>query len=310
MLVAVAMAMAGSAMASVGGTGMKGGRHDFATRSNFLGAQAVTPGTANEVGLCSFCHTPHSAATQKLLWNRTNTNASYSWGAIKTEAGTDYSTMAGTGTPYAGPTVKCLACHDGSVSVGDVSMYKGKARAGTGSANSFVVGQQPTNYDGKSFTAADARSQFIIGASGSLTGTHPVGMPYPTGTGAAYNGKTIGTQVVLGEFQPFSVAHQVTPTSSGGGKTITYQGTEATSTGSGSADSLVKLYKWDSGNVVAATSADSSSNAIGIECSSCHDPHNKQTVDDWMLRGKAQGSLQINDGTAGGGYICLQCHIK
>ena len=40
----------------------------------------------------------------------------------------------------------------------------------------------------------------------------------------------------------------------------------------------------------------------GIECSSCHDPHNKAAVDGFFLRGSLSGS-DTN-------YLCLKCHIK
>ena len=41
----------------------------------------------------------------------------------------------------------------------------------------------------------------------------------------------------------------------------------------------------------------------GIECSSCHDPHNGvQVLDEFFLRGTLTG----NDTN----YICLKCHVK
>ena len=51
--------------------------------------------------------------------------------------------------------------------------------------------------------------------------------------------------------------------------------------------------------------AGATAGSTGIECSSCHDPHNKQAVDDLFLRGTLTGNT-------GGptGYICLKCHQK
>jgi len=40
----------------------------------------------------------------------------------------------------------------------------------------------------------------------------------------------------------------------------------------------------------------------GMECSSCHDPHNKASVEDLFLRGTLKGTTTA--------YICLKCHIK
>ncbi|MBE0474670.1 cytochrome c3 family protein, partial [Rhodoferax sp.] len=241
---------------------------------------------------CAFCHTPHSAQSSLLLWNKSPSANNFSWSdATATTGGTAYASMAGT---YKGPTAKCLACHDGSVAIGDVSMYKGKA----GTYNTFKVGDQPTDFDGKIWTSADARPNYMVGTGGNMAGTHPVGMPYPDEAGATYNSKVTGDGVVLGEFQPLSVAHQISNTSLGGG--LASSAFAPVAAGGGNQASLIKLYVDDGASIVAGAEAGIS----GMECSTCHDPHNKQTVDDWLLRGQNQGSTQA------GGYICLQCHIK
>jgi len=284
-----AMLVSGSVLASVGGTGIKGTRHDFANRTNFLGSQVTNPGVANQVGLCSFCHTPHSAQSTALLWNKSMSTNTFKWDdATVTTGGTNFSTMA---PGYKGATVKCLACHDGSVAVGDVSMYKGKVNP---SVNTFKVGQQPDNFDGKTWAGTDARPQYVIGSSGLMNGTHPVGMPYPLGNAVnTYNGVTNGTEVALQEF--VANPHTATGAAKGGGTAVT-----PTSAGGGTANALIKLYNDTGTGIVAGTAPGKS----GMECSTCHDPHNKQTTDDWLLRGKAQGS------TVEDGYICVQCHIK
>jgi hypothetical protein len=124
-----------------------------------------------------------------------------------------------------------------------------------------------------SFNAAEkhgAGDMFNVGFEGNMKGNHPVAMPYPYGGGAStYNGTTNG-------FLP----------------TDEWVATPA---------SPIRLFKQDgSGNVTAGAVAGST----GIECSSCHDPHNKAAVDDLFLRGKLSGNTQ------GDGYLCLQCHIK
>lgn len=278
LLLSLALTASGIALAATPGAGIIGTRHDFATRINFLGSQVLTPGVADVVGQCSFCHTPHSASSTSLLWNKTMSANTFTWNdATTTTGGTAFASMA---PGYKGPTVKCLACHDGSVAVGDVAMYKGKVNP---IVNTFKVGDQPTDYTGKTWTAADARPQYKVGAGGVMNGTHPVGMAYPQGQApSTYNATTTGANVVLAEFQP--APHQVTPTSVGGAATT----------------SLIKMYT-DTGGVI---TAGANPGTTGMECSTCHDPHNKQTTDDWLLRGKNQGSTQA------AGYICLQCHIK
>ena len=115
---------------------------------------------------------------------------------------------------------------------------------------------------------------FTVGPGGDLTGNHPVALPYPfnnTG-GESYNGISTGIDVAL-EWVP-------DPRVNG-----------------------IRLFK-DSG-LGSALAGGEEGNA-GIECSSCHDPHNASTVqDEYFLRGSLTGN-------AGGpaGYICLKCHDK
>jgi len=107
------------------------------------------------------------------------------------------------------------------------------------------------------------------GALGNMAGNHPVAMPYPYNNLAnTYNGVTTGSAATLSEWQ-------ATPLSP------------------------VRVFNDDgtgniSGGAVAAKT--------GIECSSCHDPHNKAAVDDLFLRGTVGGNTTA--------YLCLKCHIK
>jgi len=278
----MAMATCGAAIASDGGAGLVNGRHDFINRSNFI--PSAVPGTS--IGLCSFCHTPHSAEKTALLWNRAALAQTNTWDEAKTAAGTAYPTLNGSAAS-AGPSVKCLSCHDASVAIGDVAWYKGAANQ---SFNTFHVGQEP----GGTFTSGDARPQFKIGAGGNIVGTHPVGVPYPDQANALYNGVT--SQAVVSSYRPAAQAHQVSATTVGGGKA---GGSGKFIENTNAENSYVKLFNQAG---TAAPVAGVVAGNTGIECSSCHDPHNKQTADDWMLRGKAQG-WQASDG-----YICVQCH--
>lgn len=120
-----------------------------------------------------------------------------------------------------------------------------------------------------------ATSNFVVGASGAMKGNHPVAMPYPYNNAAnSYNGSTTGGGAVLTEWQ----ADPTVLTSA-----------------------KIRLFNDDGTGVISAGVVTAKT---GIECSTCHDPHNKAATDDWFLRGKAQGSAQTD------GYLCLQCHIK
>lgn len=107
--------------------------------------------------------------------------------------------------------------------------------------------------------------------TGKLDGTHPVAMPYPYLQEAnTYNTKTTGGAFVKLEW----VSDPMSGTN-------------------------IRLFNDDgTGNITAGAVAKKS----GIECSSCHDPHNKATEDVPFLRAK----LSASDTT----YICLKCHIK
>ncbi len=108
---------------------------------------------------------------------------------------------------------------------------------------------------------------FNVGFGGNMTGNHPVAMPYPFNNAkSTYNGVTTGARVALTEWQKDPTTFDI------------------------------RLFN---GKDVAAPATGDA----GMECSSCHDPHNGATVkDDLFVRGFLGGT----DTT----YICLKCHIK
>ena len=234
------------------GAGLATTPHDFTSN----GVNGAT-----NVGLCTYCHTPHKALTTQLLWNHTLSTNTFSWDVTKTTAGTTFPTFAGN--TYKGPTAKCLSCHDGSVAIGDIAWYKEASHSGAD-----VLTTKTMN---------DVEPHFVVGAGGAMKGNHPVAMPYPFNNASnTYNSSTTGAGAVLTEWQTDPTALN-------------------------SATSKIRLFNDDG---TGAISAGPVATKTGIECSSCHDPHNKATVDDWFLRGKVEGSTQAD------GYICLQCHIK
>jgi len=250
-----ALGVAGSALAADPGPGggMRGTKHDF-TETGYITTVSLLP-----IGLCSICHTPHSAISTQLLWNQKLTTATYTWGDTTT-------TVGGTVLPSSanlGPSTKCLSCHDGTVAVGDTANFNGSVG---GVDATYTWGTLVTRIGGGVYGIGTK-----VGGINSLAGNHPVAVPYPlNGAGGRYNNVDLGSQVQLTEFVPSPAAP-------------------------------IKLYNDDgSGHI----SAGGVANKSGIECTSCHDPHNKATVDDFFLRGKNHGSSQAD------GYICLQCHIK
>lgn len=229
------------------GDGLRNTGHDFTTNPNI-----TLTGGPNSVGLCSFCHTPHTAGRRQLLWNHTLSRNVFDWGVPATTAGTPYPKFAGD--TYKGPSAKCLSCHDGSVAIGDLSAFGQRTvlsydRIG---ANGFAVNS-------------------LVGANGDLSGSHPVAMPYPLyRTANTYNGVTTGAQFRPEDWVPDPTTNNI------------------------------RLYSDDgAGNIVSTMKP----GATGIECSSCHDPHNKASRDVFFLRG-------MRGGTRESGYLCAQCHAK
>ncbi len=257
-------------LAQTAGAGLIDTDHDFTTNTD-LAATFQTPAGAEgtvtsgaDIGLCTFCHTPHKAYKTQLLWNHTLSSQTFSWDVAQTTAGTNFASFGGQ--TYNGPSAKCLSCHDGTVAIGDVAWFR-EVGPGGGQGVGTAIYNTAT-------MATLAPNVMVVGPSAGLTGTlsgnHPVAMPYPYGQVAnTYNGITGGANLVLSEWQASPVN--------------------------------VKLYHDAGGGSIVGGAAAGTS---GIECSSCHDPHNKQTLDGWFLRGRLTGNTQAS------GYICLQCHIK
>ena len=128
---------------------------------------------------------------------------------------------------------------------------------------------------GMSTFKMDAEPSHQVGPGGAMKGNHPVAMPYPYGQAMnTYNGQRTGSGAVLTEWQN-------DPT------TLT--------------QANIRLFNDDgTGNISPGVAAA----ATGIECSTCHDPHNKAAKDEMFLRGMISGSTQAD------GYLCLQCHKK
>jgi len=252
------------------GPGLVGGHHDF-TASNtahsaYVSGDAVDADGApiTDVGLCTYCHTPHKAINDKtlLLWNHTLSTQTFSWTDPTTTAGTTLPSF--TGNTWTGASAKCLSCHDGTVAIGDVALFIEEPHTGANALSAIKMG----DIDGGNFVIANS-------TTGSLDGNHPVAVPYPFANASnTYNGVTTGSSIYLDEWQ-------ADPQTLG-----------------------IRLFTDTASSITAGATAGST----GIECSSCHDPHDKQTIGDLFLRGELSGTTGGTDTTSG--YLCLKCHIK
>lgn len=110
----------------------------------------------------------------------------------------------------------------------------------------------------------------VMGATaGDLAGNHPVSISYPVAAGTAYNGAI--SQANTAGFHPLTVAACASP--SGLCTTGPVNGTFINMKGTATAP--------------------------GMECGTCHDPHNTVNANGFMLRAPQTGSA-----------LCLACHIK
>jgi len=132
-------------------------------------------------------------------------------------------------------------------------------------------------YYGGTPQAGTARGQGIagltVGVNGSMNGNHPVAMPYPCNNApSTYNLSSTGGQIIYSEW----VAQPAYP---------------------------IRLYQQAAAGVTRAPLGGCFSGTAGIECGSCHDVHNDEDVDIYLLRGRING-------TQAQGYICELCHNK
>jgi len=243
--------------------GLSGGEGLAGTPHDFTAGGTGDVRGVEGIGLCTYCHTPQRASSTPLLWNHTASRNTFRWDVSSTTAGTRL--PAFSGASYRGPSARCLSCHDGSVAIGDVSLAEGSGPGEPGSAGSMRM--------------TDFAAKYQIGANGDLSGNHPVGVPFPMGRmPGTYNGVTNGS--AHGTF--VAADWQANPLAFGRAR--------------------VRLYQEDTTGQVSAISSSAVAMNAGVECSSCHDPHNKESVDDMFLRGRRTGRSQSD------GYLCQQCH--
>jgi hypothetical protein len=253
--------------------GIRNSDHDL---SNSSTAALKNANPANNE-ICIYCHTPHRAQSTQFLWNHSPTlTVAWNWGndldgnaMTKTTTGTNLPSTLRSGSK------RCLGCHDGSVAIGDVS-NAGDGVAGIIPGLASIVGL--TDASGRLIDAAK-----LIGAGGNMGGNHPVSIPYAGETG--YNGINssvpaawIGPAVVGGYYN-VSVVGCTSPT----GVCTTAPVTDGRN---GAAVNLVP-------NLAGGTTN------LGVECSSCHEPHNQY--------GFAYFT-RIDVANASG--LCRSCHNK
>lgn len=183
LVIALGILISGVAYATV-----IGGKHDMSnTGSASIRSSAGVLG--NQV--CVYCHTPHNAGKNTLLWNKATGAAT----TFKLYSSASLSPAAGAATlSVDSPSLLCLACHDGKTAVN--VLHNG----GTGALVSTVtnpVGFINTGYPAGAVliegTAAKVLPSEILGdpagpgiggpTGDDLTNDHPIGFDYALSAG-------------------------------------------------------------------------------------------------------------------------------
>ncbi len=165
------LAVVAVAVPAVAFAAITGSKHDLSSTNT--GVDVHSSGTNPTDQICIFCHAPHKAASQALIWNHTA-------GTVNGFSGGQ--TVAGTSLPTAvlPPSKACLNCHDGTVAIGDVNSTT-TANGGAGVLTVTTVANH---------TLAEKLIGYaLVGNGTNLDGNHPVSIPY---AGAIYNAKASG----------------------------------------------------------------------------------------------------------------------
>lgn len=228
-------------------------KHDLSAGNAGASVHAASA-TGGGGQLCIFCHTPHHALKQELIWNHVAGNATDTFTAYTTSAGTFINSPS-----IQGPSLACLSCHDGTQAIGAVNNSGGGSTTAIAMASSTeLVGA------GALATTSYANVTGTKTGVGAMDNNHPVSIPY---AGMTYNGitsKALAT-AAIGYYN--SVVSSGCNSASGICTNAATYGTN------------INLY--------------GTATAAGVECGSCHEVHNKYasiTGVTYFLRAPATGS--------------------
>lgn len=260
------------------------------TRHNMMQSTITNGGAMNTVRnyygeICVYCHTPHGAniAAGAPLWNRSlPTSTTYvTYDKLNTSSLTQTVSQPGAAS------LPCLSCHDGSQAIDAIMNMPGSGQysatpnpalwnpAALGLPAAYKAVQHHTlidcmacHTDPTGMEFATDFTAFVIGTD--LKNDHPVGVNYPTTTGAGTDWKTPDGSITRG--------------------TVVTTFFDDNTNG-----------RMDKGDVRLYGSGTDSR----VECASCHDPHGVPsggagtTINPTFLRKTNAGSL-----------VCLTCHTK
>lgn len=252
------------------------------------GPGATKAAGGGESEICVFCHTPHGAdSAQTPLWNKTLANKTYT---VYTSSSLDAETIRGASLEQPmGSSKLCLSCHDGAMALGSVRVLRGQANQTIAVQNTGAGGVMP-------------------GGSGTTTG-------YTRNLGAGVLGQTTGFD--LSNDHPISLTYDQALAVRDGEMRTPAAGTQNSSISVGTHPLFGKRASGQGASrPVLPLEPTGTAGAGQVQCTTCHDPHLKETNlatesnIKFLRRPRFQlgaPGVSYNDGTD---IICLACHDK
>lgn len=126
LVAALAVSTVATAAFAAGSSTIAGTKHNLSAGSSASYKVATAGGTGQ---ICIFCHTPHNAAQNVPLWNRT-ANGTAAGGFTLYSSVTMVNSKHATGFTTDSISLFCMSCHDGSA-LGGTTMIKNQPADGT-----------------------------------------------------------------------------------------------------------------------------------------------------------------------------------
>ncbi len=290
---AAAFILAGTVLAGgvghggVPSSGIANTKHNLSATSPLAPARSIRATT--ETQICVFCHTPHSGDTSNPwapLWNRRQESASTY--ALYSSASYDATHIQTTANQPAGSSKLCLACHDGTLAIGQVNVYNRQIAAtnppgilinmttvaGTGTGQTIPVG-------------LGIGTGFTRNLGADLSNDHPISVTY-----------TAALAIRDGEMRELDSAQNWPQGSAGSARVVGVR--EA-----GVRRPTIRLEP---------TGLDGAPDGQ-VQCASCHDPHvaNSPTLGNmkFLRMNRLQQARPTSSAVAvGTDIVCLACHDK
>lgn len=123
-----------------------GNKHNLSSGNNAVGiTYKATNASVDPRGnqICIFCHTPHNASPQTVLWNRVDPQGGpfghYSSSSLQIQIDSSAKSLSDYPDEPNGSSRLCLSCHDGVTALGNVLSYGGKIEV-NGSLDTVMQG--------------------------------------------------------------------------------------------------------------------------------------------------------------------------